>query len=119
LLFIPGDAAEIAAIILTHNSDQWPQDFPGPSTYDHQLAVAEDFLKWALDSANRGGRSDLTIEQLYAERARLSEIFQSLRIGARQAQRKELLTDEEIEKIRRAIGPKPGGAGPPGDGGDP
>jgi integrase len=101
-----GGRAEIAAIIIPHNSGEWPQDFLVPSTYDHQLSVAEDFLKWALDSANRGGISDLTIEQLYAERTRLSEIFQSLRIGARQAQRKRLLSDEEIEKIRRAIGPK-------------
>ncbi len=103
--------AEIAAIIIPRNSDEWPQDFPSPSTYDHQLSIAEDFLKLALDSANRGGISDLTIEQLYTQRTRLSEIFQSLRIGARQAQRKDLLSDEEIERIRRAIGPKPGSKG--------
>jgi integrase len=106
-----GGRSEIAAIIIPRNSEEWPQDFPSPSTYDHQLSVAEDFLTWALDSANRGGISDLTIEQLYTQRARLSEIFQSLRVGARQAQRKDLLSDEEIERIRRAIGPKPGGKG--------
>jgi hypothetical protein len=78
-----GGRAEIAAIIIPRNSNEWPQDFPSPSTYDHQLSIAEEFLKWALDSANRGGTSDLTIEQLYAERTRLSDIFQSLRIGAR------------------------------------
>ena len=39
--------------------------------FDQHLAVIEDFLKWSLDSENRGGRSVLSLEQLTAERGRL------------------------------------------------
>lgn len=79
--------------------------------YDQHLAVAEDFLKWSLDSENRGGSSILTLEQLAAERGRIELIFRSLRIGARPSQRIEPLEDADVEAIRRTIGPKrnPGG----------
>ena len=51
--------------------------------FDQHLAVIEDFLKWSLDSENRGGRSVLSLEQLTAERGRLDQRFRSLRVGAR------------------------------------
>ena len=50
--------------------------------FDQHLAVIEDFLKWSLDSENRGGRSVLSLEQLTAERGRLEQLFRSLRVGA-------------------------------------
>jgi len=101
-----GGKATVAGIILPADSDQQPEGFPSPSTFDHQLAVAEDFLTWALDSANRGGRSSLTLEQLYTHRIRFSEIFRSLRIGAAQSRRKEPLTDDAVKRIREAIAPE-------------
>ena len=101
-----GGEATVAGIILPAGSDQQPEGFPSPSTFDHQLAVAEDFLIWALDSANRGGSSSLTLEQLYDHRIRLSEIFRSLRIGAAQSRRKEPLTDDAVKRIREAITPE-------------
>src|ERR1700730_12226133 len=42
-------------------------------SFDQHLAVIEDFLKWSLDSENRGGRSVLSLEQLTAERGRLEQ----------------------------------------------
>ncbi|HKQ75279.1 MAG TPA: site-specific integrase [Blastocatellia bacterium] len=101
-----GGQKVVAGIIVPADSDQQPEGFPSPSTFDYQLAVAEDFLNWALDSANRGGRSNLTLEQLYAQRARLSEIFRSLRIGAAESRRKAPLTKDEIRIIREAIAPE-------------
>jgi integrase len=101
-----GGESTVAGIILPAGSDQQMEGFPSPSTFDHQLAVAEDFLIWALDSANRGGSSSLTIEKLYAHRIRLSEIFRSLRIGAAQSRRKEPLTDDAVKRIREAITPE-------------
>lgn len=75
-------------------------------TFDHYLSITEQFLKWSLDSMNRGGLSQLTLEQLMAERAQLRYLFQSLRIGARPSERLEPLEEQEIMQIRQAIGPK-------------
>jgi integrase len=74
--------------------------------FDQHLAVVEDFLKWSLDSENRGGLSNLSLEQLAAERGRIEQIFRSLRVGARPAARIEPLEEANVETIRRAIGPK-------------
>ena len=54
--------------------------------FDHQLAVVEDFLKWSLDSENRGGQNALSLEQLAAERDWLQEVF---RIGSHRKYVKE------------------------------
>jgi hypothetical protein len=74
--------------------------------FDQHLAVIEDFLKWSLDSENRGGRSVLSLEQLTAERGRLEQLFRSLRVGARPSARIEPLEDADIDAIRQAIGPR-------------
>jgi integrase len=79
--------------------------------FDQHLAVIEDFLKWSLDSENRGGRCILSLEQLTAERQRIEEVFRSLRVGARPSTRIEPLEEAEIEVIRRAIGPRRGSGG--------
>jgi len=81
-------------------------------TYDHYLSVTEQFLLWSLDSMNRGGISRLSLEQMVAERAQLTYLFQSLRIGARPSQRMEPLEDQEIQHIRKTIGPKREGQNP-------
>ena len=81
-------------------------------TYDHHLGITEMFLTWALDSMNRGGVSRLSLEQLAAERAQLSYLFRSLRIGARPSKRMEPLEDPEIHHIRETIGPKREGQNP-------
>ena len=74
--------------------------------FDQHLAVIEDFLKWSLDSENRGGRIVLSLEQLTAERGRLYQLFRSLRVGARPSARIEPLEDTDIEAVRLAIGPR-------------
>lgn len=79
--------------------------FIDPGTYDHQLAVIEEFLKWTLYSEHRGGIGQLSLEQLFAERCWLEEIFESLCIGARPSLPLEPLEDKEILAIRTAIGP--------------
>ncbi|HEV2173818.1 MAG TPA: tyrosine-type recombinase/integrase [Nitrospira sp.] len=73
--------------------------------FDQHLSVVEDFLKWSLDSENRGGRSVLSLEQLTAERGRLDQLFRSLRVGSRPSARIEPLEDKDIEAIRHTIGP--------------
>jgi integrase len=79
--------------------------------FDHQLAVVEDFLKWSLDSENRGGQNALSLEQLAAERGWLQEVFRSLRVGARSPDRIEPLEEAQVEVIRCAIGPRQGSKG--------
>lgn len=74
--------------------------------FDQHLSVVEDFLKWSLDSENRGGRSTLSLEQLTGERSRLEQLFRSLRVGARPSARIEPLETTDITAIRQAIGPK-------------
>lgn len=74
--------------------------------FDQHLSVVEDFLKWSLDSENRGGRSTLSLEQLTGERSRLEQLFRSLRVGARPSARIEPLEESDIHAIRGAIGPK-------------
>jgi integrase len=89
----------------TQSSDNSISLFIDPGTYDHQLAVIEEFLKWALYSEHRGGIGQLSLEQLFAERCWLEEIFESLCIGARPSQPLEPLEDNDILAIRTAIGP--------------
>jgi integrase len=79
--------------------------------FDQHLAVIEDFLKWSLDSENRGGLSARSLEQLTAERNRLDQLFRSLRVGARSSDRIEPLEDGDIGAIRKAIGPERGSGG--------
>ena len=76
-----------------------------PNTFNQQLSVVENFLTWALYPANRGGASALTFEQLSAERDRLKFLFQSLHMRTGLSRRHEPLTDDEIDRIRTAIGP--------------
>jgi len=77
-----------------------------PSALDHHLSVAENFLKWALDSDNRGGARTLTLEELSAQRAHLEEVFRSLRTGTRPCQRIRPLSEQEVASLRRVLTPK-------------
>lgn len=89
-----------------------------PTTYNARLAVAEEFLTWALYPENRGGKSHLSLTQLNDERTHLRNLLRSLRISGRNAQRIQPLTDEEIDSVRKVIGPLQTAAGnwtfPPG-----
>lgn len=74
--------------------------------FDQHLAIVEDFLKWSLDSENRGGRRSLDLAQLAQERNRIGLILRSLRSGAHASDRIEPLEDVEIRAIRNSIGPR-------------
>jgi hypothetical protein len=74
--------------------------------FDQHLAVLEDFLKWSLDSENRGGRRSLELAELAQERNRIGLILHSLRSGARAADRIEPLEDADIQAIRNSISPR-------------
>ena len=74
--------------------------------YDQHLTIVEDFLKWSLDSENRGGRRSLDLAQLAQERSRIDLILRSLRAGARATDRIEPLEEAEIRAIRNSIGPR-------------
>ena len=74
--------------------------------FDQHLAIVEDFLRWSLDSENRGGRRSLDLAQLAQERSRIGLIFRSLRAGARATDRIEPLEEAEIRAIRNSIGPR-------------
>jgi integrase len=74
--------------------------------FDQHLAIVEDFLKWSLDSENRGGRRSLDLAQLAQERNRIGLILRSLRSGAHASDRIEPLEEAEIRTIRNSIGPR-------------
>jgi hypothetical protein len=48
--------------------------------FDERLAVIEDFLKWLLDSENRGGRGVLSPEQLTAQRGGLEQLCRNFAV---------------------------------------
>ena len=77
-----------------------------PGALDHHLSIAENFLKWALDSDNRGGVRALTLEELSAQRAHMEQVFRSLRTGTKQSQRIQPLSDQELASLRRILAPK-------------
>jgi len=81
-------------------------DVVSPNTFHNYLAVASDFLKWALYAENRGGVSQLDLEQATLQRMQLDLIFDSFRPRTRRSQRREPLTDAEIQTVRSAIGPE-------------
>jgi hypothetical protein len=96
----------IAGIITPKNEDQRPDSILDANEFNHCLDVAGEFFKWSLDSANRGGVSNLTLEQLMAERAALERAFRSHHIQTRASERIQPLVEHEIEIIRRMIAPK-------------
>jgi integrase len=82
-----------------------------PHTYNTHLAITEDFLKWSLYPANRGGVTPFSLEQLTAEREYLTLFFRSIKVGGGQSQRIQPLTAAEISQIRDAIQLRPGHQG--------
>jgi len=94
---------ESLACELRSSIDGSPTD---TGAFDHRLSVVEDFLRWSLDSSNRGGGHPLTIARLSAERGRLHDIFRALRIGGRPANQIQPLESHQIKAIRDAIGPQ-------------
>ena len=82
-----------------------------PHTYNTHLSVIEDFLKWSLYPANRGGVVSFKLEELTAEREYLTLFFRSISISGSQSQRLQPLTEVEIKQIRDAIQPHPGSKG--------
>lgn len=74
--------------------------------YDSCLHIVENFLKWSLDSFNRGGICLLSFEQLAARRTQLEATFSSFLIGATPSQVRDGLTADETEKICSTIGPR-------------
>lgn len=82
-----------------------------PHTYNTHLSVIENFLKWSLYQANRGGIALFSLEELSAEREYLTLFFQSIRVSGGHVQRLQPLTEAEIKQIRDAIQPHPGETG--------
>jgi integrase len=82
-----------------------PTQLMDTGAFDNALSVIEDFLKWSLDSMNRGGLALFQIEKLILERSRIELIFDYLHIGAAPSKRIIPLEDTEIRSIRAAIGP--------------
>lgn len=81
------------------------------STYNKHLFVYENFLKWSLDPQNRGGSGRLSLAELAYQRGSLEFLFRSLRLRHHPSPRIEPLSKEEVEAIRRAVGPQRKGSG--------
>jgi integrase len=87
------------------------RDVVSPNTFHNYLSVTVDFLKWALYAENRGGISQLDLEQATLQRMQLDLIFESFRPRTRRPQRQQPLTDAEIQAIRATIGPEKSASG--------
>jgi integrase len=96
----------IAGVITPKNPEQQSTAILDAHSFNHHLSLAADFLEWALDSANRGGISNLNLEQLAAERSILRRAFQSYHTKARPSERIDPLEDHELDAIRQIIGPR-------------
>jgi integrase len=77
------------------------------STYNSRLTIAENFLIWVLYPANRGGDTDLSLDQLKGERDQLRLLFESLRMREQTSPRRQPLSETEIRTIRRLLKPIP------------
>jgi integrase len=75
------------------------------STYNNRLTIAENFLIWALYPANRGGGTDLSLDQLMGERDQLRLLFESLRMRQGASPRRQPLSETAIQTIRRLLKP--------------
>ncbi len=91
---------------LAEEQKGWQYEAIDAGVYNHRLSIVKDFLVWSLDSGHRGGASTLSLEQLSTARSHLEDLFITFYIGVRPSQRIEPLEDDEIQAIRRAIGPK-------------
>ncbi|NCF67524.1 MAG: hypothetical protein GWP61_16285 [Chloroflexi bacterium] len=73
------DARQIESLAVYLRSSQVGGVVRG-STYNNRLTIAENFLIWALYPANRGGDTELSLDQLTGERDQLRLLFESLRM---------------------------------------
>jgi integrase len=102
---------ESLAVYLRENATLRHRATIAPHTYNTHLAVTEDFLKWSLYPANRGGVTPFSLEELTAEREYLTLFFRSIKVSGGQTQRIQPLTTAEIGQIRDTIQPRQGSQG--------
>lgn len=81
------------------------------NTVARHASVIRDFLKWAVDPANQGRSQMVSFDEIRYRRACLEETFHAVTRQSGASQRIRPLTDNEVMRIDRLIGPRRKGDG--------
>ncbi len=93
----------------TTSSPSRPAGTVSAATYNTALDVLSDFLSWAIDPTNRGGMVGHDMSVLATERTLLREQIAWHRITGARSERLTPLSQDEIVRVREAVGPLPSG----------
>ncbi len=77
-----------------------------PASFDHHVSITQSFLIWVLRSTFGRPRGRIhTYGELEGACDQIAFLLQSKLLNAQSVERHEPLTDDEIEALRKAIGP--------------
>jgi hypothetical protein len=82
--------------------------------YNARLFAARQYLEWAIEPTNHGGKALLDEDEIELEIAKMQRLFKGLELRTGRAHRLEPLIPCEIKLIRRAIAPDEFGEFPAG-----
>jgi integrase len=78
----------------------------GSNTVARHARVIRDFLKWAVDLTGQGRSQMVPFDEIRYRRACLDEAFQPVTRQSGTSRRIRPLTDEEVTRVDRLIGPR-------------
>lgn len=82
--------------------------------FNVRLFAVRQFLEWAMEPSNHGGRDILDEDLLEAQVSKMIRVLERNRLPVSESRRREPLTPIEIQLIRRAIAPDEFGEFRPG-----
>jgi hypothetical protein len=83
-------------------------------TFNARLIAVSQFLEWAVEPANHGGAARFDEDEREIQTAKMMRLFKKAKLPVGDSPRREPLTIEEIQLIRKAIAPNKFGNFPPG-----
>jgi integrase len=78
----------------------------GSNTVARHAAVIRDFLKWAVDLTSQGRPQMASFDEIRYRRACLDEVFHAIARQSGASRRIRPLTEEELTRVDRLIGPR-------------
>lgn len=78
----------------------------GSNTVARHASVIRDFLKWAVDPTSQGRRQMVPFDEIRYRRACLDEAFHAVTRQSGGSRRIRPLTEEEVTRVERLIGPR-------------
>lgn len=83
-------------------------------TYNVRLFAVRQYLSWAYDHSHYGGSSDIDPKDFNERVREMDDLLKAEAVAVKGSNRREPVGPEEIEIIRRAIGPNEAGEFAPG-----